>query len=157
MSSLDVAIKTTEPVRVAEASASAPGFGHANLSPVFERLVPQVLGHLSQTGTRPGIIIAWYEEPADDGSVTVHAGFDIADQSVPSADGVSVVDLPTVQVASVVHRGRMEDVESLYEALVRWVEDSGNELAGRSRELYHQWDDEHPERKVTELQMPIAR
>lgn len=157
MSSLDVAVKTTEPVRVAEASASAPGFGHANLSPVFERLVPQVLGHLSQTGTRPGIIIAWYEEPADDGSVTVHAGFDIADQSVPSADGVSVVDLPTVQVASVVHRGRMEDVESLYEALVRWVEDSGNELAGRSRELYHQWDDEHPERKVTELQMPIAR
>jgi effector-binding domain-containing protein len=119
MSSLDVAVKTTEPVRVAEASASAPGFGHANLSPVFERLVPQVLGHLSQTGTRPGIIIAWYEEPADDGSVTVHAGFDIADQSVPSADGVSVVDLPTVQVASVVHRGRMEDVESLYEALVR--------------------------------------
>jgi effector-binding domain-containing protein len=39
---------------------------------------------------------------------------------------------------------------------VRWIENSGNQLAGRSRELYHEWDDERPERNVTELQMPIA-
>jgi hypothetical protein len=39
---------------------------------------------------------------------------------------------------------------------VRWIENSGNQLAGRSRELYHQWDDERRERNVTELQMPIA-
>src|SRR2546422_378241 len=43
MSSLDVAIKLTEPVRVAEASDTAPGFGSDNLGPVFERLIPQVL------------------------------------------------------------------------------------------------------------------
>src|SRR5207248_661251 len=83
MPSLDVAIKTTEPTRIAEATATAPGFGHDNLNPVFQRLVPEVLEHLERSGAQPGIMIAWYEEPADDGAVAVHAGFDIADQKIP--------------------------------------------------------------------------
>jgi effector-binding domain-containing protein len=75
---------------------------------------------------------------------------------VPDGEHVHAVDLPTVRVASVVHRGTMEHIVPVYEALVRWIEDSGNQLAGRSRELYHEWDDNHPERSITELQMPIA-
>jgi DNA-binding transcriptional MerR regulator/effector-binding domain-containing protein len=156
MSSLDVAIKVTEPVRIAEAWAVAPGFGHENLSPVFQRLVPEVLGHLATAGARPGIMIAWYEDPTEDGSVVLHAGFDIGAQSVPDSAQVRAVDLPTLKVASVVHRGTMEHIVPVYEALVRWIEDSGNQLAGRSRELYHEWDDNHPERSITELQIPIA-
>jgi effector-binding domain-containing protein len=156
MSSLDVAIKTTEPVRIAEASATAAGFGHETLSPLFHRLVPQVLGHLERAGAKPGIMIAWYEEPADDGSVGLHAGFDIGDQSVAEGGGVSVVTLPALRVASYVHRGPMDHIVSVYEGLVGWIENGGYQLAGRSRELYHEWDDDHPERSVTELQMPIA-
>jgi DNA-binding transcriptional MerR regulator len=156
MSSIDVAIKSTDPVRIAEASATAPGFGHENLNPVFRQLVPEVLGHLGRSHVRPGIMIAWYEEPADDGSVVLHTGFDVADQEVAESDGVRVVDLPRVRVASVVHRGTMEEVAAVYEALVHWIEDSGLTLSGRSRELYHEWDNEHPERSVTELQVPIA-
>lgn len=156
MSSLDVAIKMTEPTRIAETSGSAPGFGHENLHPVFERLVPQVLSHLDRARVEPGIMIAWYEEPSDDGSVMVHTGFDVKDQSVPEADDLRVVDLPSIRVASVVHHGAMDNITSVYEALVTWIEDSGNQLAGRSRELYHTWDNDNPERSVTELQMPIA-
>jgi DNA-binding transcriptional MerR regulator len=156
MSSLDVAIKTTDPVRIAEASAVAPGFGHENLHPLFERIVPEVLAHLAAAQIRPGIMIAWYEDPADDGTVVLHAGFDIGDQTTPDSDAVHVVDLPSVRAASVVHRGSMENVVAVYEGLVGWIEDSGYRLAGRSRELYHQWDDAHPERSVTELQMPIS-
>jgi len=137
MSSLDVAIKTTEPIRIAEASATAPGFGHDNLQPAFQRLVPEVLDHLQRADAPPGIMVAWYEDPADDGSIVVHAGFDIADQNVPDSDGVRVVDLPAIKVASVVHYGPMDNIGPVYEALVRWIEDSGNRLAGRSRELYH--------------------
>jgi DNA-binding transcriptional MerR regulator/predicted transcriptional regulator YdeE len=155
MSSIDVAVKVTESVRIAEGSATAAGFGHDNLNPVFQRLVPQVLGHLERVGARPGMMVAWYEEPADDGSVVLHAGFDIADQPVSDSEGVSVVTLPTVRVASYVHRGAMNDIASVYEALMGWIENGGYQLAGRSRELYHEWDDDHPERSVTELQIPI--
>lgn len=156
MFSLDVAIKTTDPVRIAEASDTSPGFGHENLGPVFHRLVPSVLGHLERVGARPGIMIAWYEDPADDGTVVLHAGFDVGDQAVPDAEGVSVRTLPSVHVASYVHRGSMDEIESVYESLVGWIEDGGYQLAGRSRELYHEWDEDDPKRSITELQMPIT-
>ena len=101
--------------------------------------------------------VAWYEEPADDGSVVVHAGFAIGDQTSTGGDGVRVVDLPVIQVASVVHRGSMDNVGPVYESLVRWIEDSGYRLSGRSRELYLEWHDEDLDKNVTELQMPVTR
>lgn len=58
---------------------------------------------------------------------------------------------------SVVHHGSMKDIVPVYEALVQWIEDSGYRLAGRSRELYLEFDEDDHSRNVTELQMPIAR
>lgn len=156
MSSLDVAIKTAQPVRIAEASATAPGWGSDNLGPVFQRLAPVVVGHLHGSGARPGIMIAWYEPPADDGSVVLHAGFDIADQEVTDSERVTVRELPSVRVASVVHHGSMKGIVPVYEALVRWIEDSGYHFDGQSRELYHHWDDTDPDARITELQMLLS-
>ena len=152
----DVVIKQTDPIRLAEAVGTAPGHGPENLGPVFERLLPEVYGYLQQVGAKPGISVAHYEWPADDGSVVAHIGFQIAGQVVPDSDTVTVVELPVVKVASVVHRGSMETLGSTYEGLVRWIEDSGHQLGGHSRELYHEWHEEDPSRHVTELQMPIA-
>jgi DNA-binding transcriptional MerR regulator len=155
MSTINVVIKTAEAVRIAEVAELAPGFGHENLGPVFERAVPRLLGALGQQGVTPRMMIAWYEEPADDGSVVAHIGFDIGNQKVTDTDGVSVVDLPAVNVASAVYRGTMEGMSSAYESLIGWIEDSGHRLAGRSRELYLEWDNDQPERSTTELQVPV--
>jgi len=151
----DVVVKQTEPLRIAEATAVAPGFGPL-LGPVFARLYPLVIGHISQVGVRPGLCVAWYEEPNDDGSVVVHAGFDIGDKAVSDSAEVQVVDLPVLEVASVVHPGAMEGVEPVYEDLVRWIENNGYRITGRSRELYHEWHEDDLARNVTEIQMPIA-
>jgi effector-binding domain-containing protein len=151
----DVVVKQTQPLRIAEAAATAPGFG-PSLGGVFAHLYPKVIGHLTSAGASPGLCVAWYEEPNDDGSVVVHAGFDIGDQAAPDSDEVRVVELPVIDVASVVHHGPMEGVEPVYEDLVRWIDDSGYRLAGRSRELYHEWHDDDPSRNVTELQMPVC-
>jgi effector-binding domain-containing protein len=153
----DIVLKSTQPLRIDEAADTAPGFGSENLGPVFARLLPEVLAHLERAGARPGMSVAWYEDASEDGTVTLHAGFDIDAQAVNGDDRIRVVDLPVVEVASVVYRGPMDDVEPVYETLVRWIEDSGYRLAGRSRELYHEWHDNDPLRNVTELQMPIAR
>ena len=152
----NIVVKTTDVLRVAETSATAPGFGSENLGPIFERLVPMVLARIHESDARPHIMVAWYEEPDDDGSVILHAGFDIEDQPVVSDDQVRVVELPIVEVASVIHRGTMDNIEAAYETLVRWVEDSGYQLTGRSRELYHQHDHTNPTQNVTELQLPIT-
>ncbi len=157
MTTRDIVLKTTDPLRIAEAVGVASDFGRENLGPVFERLLPDVLARIGEAGARPGRCVAWYEQPTDDGSVVLHAGFDIGDQAVESDDRVGVVDLPVVEVASVVHQGSMEAVEETYVALVTWIEDSGLRLAGRSRELYLEFDEADQSRNVTELQMPIAR
>jgi DNA-binding transcriptional MerR regulator/predicted transcriptional regulator YdeE len=156
MPTLDILVKTTQPLRLAEASATSPGYGSENLGPLFARLVPEVLAHLAQVGARPGIMVGWYEEADDDGTLVLHAGFDIGDQIVADQASVRVVDLPVVKVASVVHRGPMDGIEPVYEALVTWVEESGYRLAGRSRELYLEWHDDDPADSVTALQLPIV-
>ena len=54
-----------------------------------------------------------------------------------------------------VHRGSLEGIAAVYEALIRWIEDRGLRLAGYSRELYHEMTAERP--SVTELQILITR
>jgi len=39
---------------------------------------------------------------------------------------------------------------------VRWVDDSGYQTSGYSRELYLVWHEDAPDSNVTELQLPLA-
>ena len=156
MAAANVVIKQTNPLRIAEAVGVAPGFGTENLHPLFGELLPIVAEHVMQQGAHLGISVAHYEDPDDNRGIVLHAGFDIGDQTVSGNGQVTVVDLPVVEVASVVHRGGMENVTDTYEALLRWIEDSGYRVTGYSRELYHEWT-EDPAGRVTEMQMPIAR
>lgn len=154
----DIVIKQTQPIRIAQAAAG--GLAHTDIGPAFGRLLPEVLAHLEATGAKPGISAAYYEDQngtAEEGNIVLHAGFEIGDQEVPDGERVRVVDLPVVEVASAVHRGSMDSIMASWEALVRWIEDSGYRLAGDCRELYHEWHEEDPARDVTELQQPIAR
>jgi DNA-binding transcriptional MerR regulator len=152
-----VVVKKTQPVRIAEMTGEAPGFGHENIGPVYQKIVPQLLERLAAASVTPRMMIGYYEWPDEDGAVTVHVGYDIGDADPPPLDGVTVTDLPVIDVASVLHRGTMENLTPTYEGLVRWIEDSGYYLAGRSRELYLEWSDVDPEKCVTELQMPITK
>jgi DNA-binding transcriptional MerR regulator len=156
MGSVDVVVKMTEPLRVAEGTGTAPGFGPA-LNETFQAVVPRVLSHLATAGVQPSMMVAWYEQTDDDGPVTAHIGFDIGDQTVESTDDVTVRDLPVIEVASVIHEGSMDDVVVDYEALVQWIEDSGFDINGRSRELYREFHEDDWDRNITELQMPIVR
>ena len=97
----------------------------------------------------------YYDKPADDGSVGVHVGYEIGQQPVPASGDIEIVDLPVIQVASIIHRGGIGDVVQVYQDLIRWIEGSGYRPAGYSRELYHEMGVEGPQ--VTELQMPIAK
>jgi effector-binding domain-containing protein len=150
----DVVIKQTQPLRVVESRGTAGGLDPEHIGPVFMELAPKLIGHIQQAGAQPGILVGYYDEPEEDGSVGVHVAYEIGEQAFPESEGVEVVELPIVEVASVVHHGTMENITPVYEALIRWIEDSGYQLAGYSRELYHEMTADGP--SVTELQMPIA-
>ncbi len=154
----DIVIKHTQPIRVAQASAS--GLSHADIGAAFGRLLPQVIAHLEATDAKPGISVGVYEDDGGtvaEGEIVLQAGFDIADQDVPGSDTVRVVDLPVIEVAAAVYRGGDDGIMAAWEALVRWIDDSDYRLVGDCRELYHEWHDDDPSRNVMELQQPIAR
>lgn len=60
-------------------------------------------------------------------------------------------------MAAATYRGDGGGIPAAWEALARWIDDSGYRLAGDCRELSHEWDDAGPARKVLGLQQPIAR
>jgi DNA-binding transcriptional MerR regulator len=152
----DVVMKKTQPIRMAE--IAAPGLTHQDIGPAFERLLPEVLAHITGAGATPGISVGWYEdETVDGGGIVLHAGFEIAGQDVPDSDRVHVVDLPVVDAASVIHRGHPHGIPAAWEAFMRWIEDSGYRLAGPCRELYHEFHLEDLSANVTELQQAVSR
>lgn len=151
----DVVIKHTQPLRVAEARGTAAGLDPKHIGPLFGQLAPKLIGHLQRAGAEPGTLVGYYDEPDDEGNVGVHVAYEIGEQAVPAGDGIEIAELPVIEVASVVHRGDMDNITPVYEALVRWIEDGGFSLAGYSRELYHEMGENGP--TVTELQMPIAK
>lgn len=155
VNAVEVVIKETRPVRLAELRGVAAGLAPEHIGPVFLRLSPLLIGHLRQAGARPGTLVQYYDEPAEDGSVGVHVGYEIGQQPVPAGHDVQIVELPVVQVASTVHRGAMDHVVGVYRSLLRWIEEEGYRLTGNSRELYHKMGASGP--RVTELQLPIAK
>jgi DNA-binding transcriptional MerR regulator/predicted transcriptional regulator YdeE len=157
MKTIDVVVKETAPLRMAETTGTAPGYGHANIGPVFQDRLPVVWLRLRDAGVEPGKSVAYYEWPDDDGRVVVHLGFDIEDQPLPDTDEVRAVELSVVEVASALHRGPMDDISDTFEAVVRWIDGNGYRISGLSRELYLEWDQQDPSRNVTELQLPIGR
>jgi DNA-binding transcriptional MerR regulator len=159
----DIVVKQTQPIRVAVATAT--GLTHADIGAAFGRLMPQVLEHLGAAGAKPGISVGIYEDEggaASEGEIVLHAGFavgnqDLGDQDLGDSDGVRVIDLPVIEVAAATYRGGDEGIMAAWEALVRWIDDSGYRLVGDCRELYHEWHDDDPSQNVMELQQPIAR
>jgi DNA-binding transcriptional MerR regulator len=157
MRAIDIVVKQTEPLRMAETTGTAPGYGHDNIGPVFKDRLPAVWLRLHDAGVTPGKSVAYYEWPDDDGRVVVHLGFDIGDQPLPDTDEVHTVELTIVEVASALHRGPLDGISDTFESVVRWIDGNGYRIAGLSRELYLEWDPEDATRNVTELQLPIGR
>lgn len=151
----EVVIKETEPLRIAEVYGVVAGLAPEHIGRVFVELSPKLIDHLRRAGARPGTLIHHYDRPAEDGTVGVHVGYEIGEQPVPPGDGVEIVDLPVIQVASFVHRGGMAGIVQVYKDLIRSIEDNGYRLTGNSRELYHEMAADGP--RVTELQLPITR
>jgi effector-binding domain-containing protein len=157
MSNPNVVIKRANTLRIAEATGFAAAFTPDAIGPVFMKTIPTVEQHLTASGARPGMMVAYYERPDAHGKIIVHAGFDIGDQPVPDVAGIHVTELPAVDVASFVFRGAMTDIASAYDAIARAVEEQRYTMAGYGRELYVEARGPTSPDNVVEVQVPIRR
>ncbi|AMB57714.1 MerR family transcriptional regulator [Microterricola viridarii] len=158
-----VELRALPAVRVALATAVAPGFGPENISPVIGPLFDRLRTALTAAGSPPrGEAFASYEaiEDAPDGeSVRASAAFAVdGDVADADADGFSVQQLPAVELAAtLVHYGEMARIGDTWQALDEWIDANGYELAGVCRERYVVAQPEPEQNWVTELQQPVVR
>jgi DNA-binding transcriptional MerR regulator len=153
----DVVVKSLEPQHVAMVDTTATAFGNVTLGPIFGRLFGELHGELDRLGVATaGPEIALYEPSEDpDSPITVMASVPIVEADDVRSDRIAVVDLPAVARAAVtIHRGSMARVEEGYQALLRWADDTGEQIDGFSREVYLDCRGD-PETWVTELQFAL--
>ncbi|WP_330240177.1 MerR family transcriptional regulator [Streptomyces sp. NBC_00525] len=159
MSTDDVVIKKVPAVRVAELTGVAGSYEPQDIGPVigplYDRLFP-LLGEAGLCPSGPGI--AHYEDAADGGGgVVVHAGVTVSAPVGPVGDtGVTVVELPAFEAATIVHRGSMDAVLPTTQTLARWIDANGYRSAGYAREISLECP-EDLDAWVTELQEPVVR
>ncbi|MFJ4969162.1 MerR family transcriptional regulator [Streptomyces sp. NPDC088755] len=155
----DVVIKAVAAVRVAELTGTAASYEPQHIGPVIGPLYEELFPLLEGTGVRPtGPGIARYEDaPEGGGAIVVHAGVTVSAPVGPVGDtGVSVVELPAFEAATIVHRGAMDDVMPAVQTLARWLDANGYRSTGYTREV----DLECPADRsqwVTELQEPVVK
>ncbi|MFD5900149.1 MerR family transcriptional regulator [Streptomyces microflavus] len=155
----DVVIKTVPAVRVAELTGTAASYEPHHIGPVIGPLYEELLPLLEGAGLRPtGPGIARYEDaPGGGGAIVVHAGVTVAAPVGPvGGTGVSVVELPPFEAATVVHRGAMDDVLPTAQTLGRWLDANGYRSTGYAREVNLECPADRSQ-WVTELQEPVAK
>jgi len=153
----DVVVKPVDPQHVALVDTTATSFGNATLGPIFGRLFGELYGELDRVGVAPaGPTIALYEESEVAAApIKVMACVPIDEANDITSDRIEVADVPAIpRAATTIHRGSMAHVEEAYRALLRWAEETGEQIDGFSREIYLECVGD-PETWVTELQFAL--
>jgi effector-binding domain-containing protein len=79
------------------------------------------------------------------------------DRLLTSSDRVHVYELPSTQVAAVVHQGNFEDFTQGHAALLEWIDANGYKIVGPYREIYITHDKGKRSDSTTEIQFPVEK
>lgn len=156
MTDYPVTTKPAPAVRLASLSELVDPDDADVLHPTFGRLFTR-LAHLLQDGamTAQGPPWSLYGTTGEDG-LRVTAALPVGEVAEAPSD-VDIVELAGSEVAYTVHIGTMDGIAAAYAAVMAYVEQNGWQPLGGAREVSLVWDQEHPERSVTELQIPVRR
>ncbi|WP_327422433.1 MerR family transcriptional regulator [Streptomyces sp. NBC_01230] len=155
----EVVVKTVPAVRVAELTGTAASYQPQDITAVIGPLYDRLFPLLEAAGIRPtGPGVARYEDASDgNGTIVVHAGVTVSAPVGPVGDtGVTVLELPAFEAATIVHRGSMDGVLITEQTLARWLDANGYRSLGYTREVNLECP-EDKDKWVTELQEPVTR
>jgi DNA-binding transcriptional MerR regulator len=128
--------------------------------PAVGQLYGKVASGLGPAMAQATVAVAlWHDLEHKEKDVDAEAGFYLK-QDVAARDGVKVHDLPEVTAACTVHSGAYRRLSEAYDALLKWVAESGYQMEGPIRELYLQSSKpvrQDDESYVTEIQVPVKK
>lgn len=157
MTDYEIVLKSVPGIRVAEVTGLAAAMDPPSIGPVVQGLYHQLGAGLDHAGIIPaGPAVVYYEDAGDGKNIVVHAALPI-EADAADVDNFAIVDLPAEQqMATLLHRGSMDNCLPAYQALTRWIEDEGYRVAGPNREVTLVYT-EDVDGWVTELQQPIEK
>lgn len=156
MPTYDIVVKTIPALQVASRRVMIPTNDQVPqyLGPAYR----EVYTYLKEQGVRDdGACMAVWHSPAD-----VYANEDaeaivVIDRPLPGTDHVKVYQLPSAQVAAVVHQGNFDEFTQGHAALLEWIDANGYQIVGPYREIYIKHDHSNLSETITEIQFPIEK
>ena len=158
----DVILKHVEPLLVASVRAILAT--HSESGSLFAEVYDALGPYVSQAlGPHPGeagqTMVLWYDTEFKDREVDGAAAF-VLRCGVPQKGRMRVHELPSATMAATVHHGSYNTIGRAHEAVLRWIEANGYEIAGPDREAYIyntmpvRLDDPS---YITEIQYPVEK
>ena len=121
-------------------------------------LYGEVFALLGRTGCPGGLPVAlWHDSEYKETDVDGEAGVYLQ-KPVEPAGRVNVYELPACTVASIIHAGAFQTLNSSYRALAAWMGANSYNPAGPARELYLKIGEQvrqDDESYITEIQIPV--
>jgi len=152
----DVVLKNTPVMLVASRRVTIP----------TNDQVPQLLGpaymevydYVHQQGAKDtGPCFALWHSPADVYENEDAEAIVPIDRRLEGTDRVKVYELPSTQVAAVVHHGEFEDFTQGHAALLDWIDSNGYRIVGPYREIYIKHEKSELSDSTTEIQFPVEK
>lgn len=144
----DYVLKQIPAIRLAAVTATLdPSEFTGCIGPMFD----QVASALDKVHASLATPVATYAEA--EAGMDVVVGFAYSGEALPD---VEVVDLPASAAVCGVHLGSMSTIGESWQALHRWLVESGHQHAGACREAYVRSGSEDQQDWVTELQQPVS-
>ena len=156
MPKYDIVIKNTQAMLVASRRVTIP-----TNDQVLQYLGPaytEVYAYVRTQGARDtGPCFALWHSPADvyeneDAEAVVPI-----DRPLKDTDRVRVYELPSTQVAAVVHQGDFEDFTQGHAALLECIDANGYRIIGPYREIYIKHQKSELSNSTTEIQFPVEK
>ena len=156
MPKYDVVIKTVPAMLVAARRVTIPTNDQVPqyLGPAYTEVYDYVR---KQAVKDDGQCMTLWHSPAD-----VYANEDaeaivVIDRGLPGTDYVKVYELPSTQVAAVVHHGDFKEFTQGHAALLEWIDANGYRIVGPYREIYIKHEKSNLADTITEIQFPIGK
>jgi effector-binding domain-containing protein len=156
MSKYDVVIKKVEPLKVAALRGIVP------TPPDQGRLWQELEGYLAAQRVHPAgpCLSLYYDEEYKEQDWDIEVCEPI-EGSLPETGRVKVRQLPGAETAAcVVHHGPFVTIGEAYDALMKWISESGYHIVGPGREVYlreAKEADQHDPDTITEIQFPVEK
>jgi DNA-binding transcriptional MerR regulator len=152
----DVIVKTVPAMLVAARRVTIPTNDQVPqyLSPAFR----EAYDYVRRQGARDtGPCLALWHSPADVYENEDAEAIVPIDRPLKGTERVSVYELPSTQVAAVVHHGDFQDFTQGHAALLEWIDANGYQIVGPYREIYIEHEKSDLSDTTTEIQYPVEK